>query len=299
MNEDLEITSTPDETIEEDVNLEDTPADNKNEADKVNSDSSDDTTSKDGNEDDENFLGTFKTKEEADKGFKAAQAKITEQGNIIKELKSKLNIKEQNALPDVNNEIEQVKQKVNNIYNEQMKGLGYKYSSYIPNDVPITQINDIIDNLPPQQAAQFTAELMQIQNECTNYLNSEIGNIHKNANAKYEELKAKDKERYNNGKTGEMIFNAWYNPPNSIDEVAKLFEDYKSLVIEDYIREQAEKQEDDLHKKKLSTNATNSKVKFNNDHIFTREEIGKMSPDEFAKYDAVISKQVAAGLIKY
>lgn len=300
MNEDQVITNAESETIEEVVNLDDTPANSEEGADKVDSDNTDDTTSQYSEDEDENFLGTFKTKEDADKGFKDAQAKITEQGNRIKELEKELNKQGMDILNPANVEkrAEVAKSQVFAEYKERLHGLGYKYGAYLPNDAEINNEMDIVRNLPSEQAALFVAEMMNIQNECSSKLKNQINGIYAEATKIYDEAKAKDKERFNNGKTGEMIYNAWYNPPETIDEVAKLFDDYKALVIEDYIKEQAAKQEDDLHKKKLSTNA-NTKAKFKSDHIFTREEIGKMTTEEFAKYEDIIDKQVAAGLIHY
>jgi hypothetical protein len=75
-----------------------------------------------------------------------------------------------------------------------------------------------------------------------------------------------------------------------------LVENVKKQAIADYIKEQAAKAEDDKHKGKLDT-AGNSKAKFHKGHIFTREEIGRMTPEEFAKNEAEISKQVAAGQV--
>lgn len=244
---------------------------------------------------DENFLGTFKTKEDADKGFKEAQAKITSQGNRIKELEKQLNINSSSCLPDVNSEVEAVKQKVNEGYSQHLKGLGYKYSSFLPNDVVINTIDDIVENLPPLQASQFTAELINIQNSCNAQLQNEINGIYKNANSKFEELKANDKERY---KDNEIVFNAWYNPPETIEQVAELVENVKKKAIEDYIKDQAAKQEDDEHKGKLHTNTSSQKLSFADNHVFTRQEIDKMSVKEFQKFEKQIDAQIAKGLIK-
>ena len=290
-------TQLDDEIIEEDeVTLED-PEDVEEEEedieDKSEDDDADDPTSSE-EEENENFLGTFKTKEDADKGFKDAQAKITTQANEIKELKKQLNIQDTNSLPNVEREIQAVQNKVNQDYAHRLQGLGYKYSSYIPSDAVINSVDDIVANLPPQQASQFTAELLNIQNTCNARLQNEINNVKNNATAKFEEIKAKDKERY---KDDLMVFNAWYDPPETIEGVAELVANVRKQAIEDYIKEQAAKQEDDAHKKKLVTNA-NSKAKFKDDHIFTRAEIEKMSDREFAKYEAKISEQVAAGLVE-
>lgn len=281
---------TNDETIEE---VEETTDEPEN-TDNSDVDPADDTTSSD-EEETENFLGTFKTKEDADKGFKDAQAKITEQANRIKELENAAKKQETDtlAVENVERKVAAVKQAVISEYNQRLQGLGYKYGSYIPNDAVINSEQDIIQNLPSEQAAQFVAELINIQNDCNMKLKNQTNAVYSEVNKAYEETKAKDKERY---KDNEVVFNAWYNPPETIEDVARLVENVKKQAIEDYIKEQAAKQEDEKHKNKLNTSA-NGKAKFKEDHIFTREEIGKMSDRDFAKYEDKISQQVAAGLV--
>jgi len=290
-NENLDLNT--EETIEETDNGNDTPENTDNVEDPAVDDPTSDGENDEGQE--ENFLGTFKTKEDADKGFKSAQAKITEQANKIKELEAKINGSETSSLPDLNEEVAKAKQAISAEYNNRLRGLGVKYSSYIPNDVQINSIEDIVANLPPIDAARFMNEFNAIQNECSNKLNNDIATIKKNITAKYEEIKAADKERY---KDNETVFNAWYNPPETIEGVAELVENVRKQAIEDYIKEQAAKQEDEKHKNKLSTTANTSNKKFNDGHIFSRTEIDKMSNAEFAKYEAEISRQVAAGLIR-
>lgn len=299
MSEEQVITSEDKETIEETNTPDETPADNEDTADKADTELVDDPTSGDEDEENENYLGTFKTREDAVKGFKDAQSKITEQGNRIKELETKLNKQETNSMtPEfVEKRVQVVKQQTISEYNQRLEALGYKYGAYLNADAQINNEMDIIKNLPPEQSAMFVMELMNIQKDCQAKMQNRANAIYGEAHKAFEELKSKDKERYNNGKTGEMIFNAWYNPPQTIDDVAKLFEDYKALVIEDYIKEQAARKEDEKHKVKLNTNAS-GKSKFSTDHIFTSAEIGKMSNEEFAKYENVISQQVAAGLVK-
>lgn len=290
-NENLDLNA--DETIEETVTGDDVPEDDEdNTEDPTVDDPTSDSEDDEGQE--ENFLGNFKTKEDADKGFKSAQQKITEQANEIKELKAKINGSDNNSIPDLNVEVEKVRQVVFSEYNNRLRGLGVKYSSYIPNDVAINSIEDIVANLPPIDAARFMNEFNAIQNECNHKLNKNVEEVKKNITAKYEEIKAADKERY---KDNELVFNAWYNPPETIEGVAELVENVRKKAIEDYIKEQAAKQEDDKHKKKLSTTANTSNKKFNDGHIFTRKEIDKMSNAEFARYEAEISRQVAAGLV--
>lgn len=283
------------ETIEETDQGTDAPDDEN--ADNVDDPTVDDPTSEKGDNDgaeDENFFGTFKTKEDADKGFKSAQAKITEQANRIKELEALQKKADAPTVPNVDQEVKNVTAKVNAEFGERLRGLGVKYSSYIPNDVQINTIDDIVANLPPQDASKFTAELIAIQNDCNGKLQKEINSVHENAKAKYEEIKNADKERY---KDNEIVFNAWYNPPETIEGVAELVENVRKQAIEDYIKEQTAKKEDEQHKSKLSTNVNSSSKKFNEGHIFTRAEIGKMKPSEFAKWEAEISRQVAEGLI--
>lgn len=297
-NETIEIENqTDDEIIEEDVDTSE--PDNEDNSD-VETDeeptSSDEGTEDEGNKENENFLGTFKTKEDADKGFKNLQAKLTEQANKIKELETAAKKTTENVFSTENIErrVADVKRNVLAEYNQRLQGLGYKYGSYIPNEAVINSENDIVKYLPPEQASQFTAELMTLQANYSERMKAQTAQIYADVNKAYEEAKTKDKERY---KDNEIVFNAWYNPPETIEQVAELVENVKKLAIENYIKEQAAKKEDEGHKSKLTTNA-NSKAKFKSDHIFTRSEIDKMSDKDFAKYEAIISKQVAEGLVE-
>lgn len=289
-NENLELEAN--ETIEETDNGGKAPDTTDNAANPAVDDPTSGNADNDGES--ENFLGTFKTKEDADKGFKDAQAKITQQANEIKELKKQLNPDTSIQLPDVDKEVADVKAKVNAEYGERLRGLGVKYSSYMPQDAVINTIDDIVQNLPPIDAARFMNELNAIQGDCNAKLQKAIGDVKQNALTKFEEIKAKDKERY---KDNEIVFKAWYNPPQTIEGVAELVENVKKAAIENYIKEQAAKKEDNAHKDKLSTTANTANKKYNDGHIFTRKEIDKMSMTEFAKYEAEIGRQVAAGLI--
>lgn len=293
MDENENFDLNTDETIEETVNEDGSPADNTdNEQDPAVDDPTSENVQDD--EENENFLGTFKTKEDADKGFKSAQAKITEQANRIKELESKLNPDTSQQLPDVDKAIADIKTRVNAEYSERLRGLGVKYSSYMPEDAVINTIDDIVRNLPPLDVAKFVNELNAIQNDCNGKLQKEIELAQKNAVEKFEAIKTADKERY---KDNETVFNAWYNPPQTIEEVALLIESVKKQAIEDYIKEQSAKQEDNTHKNKLSTTANTANKKFNEGHIFTRKEIANMSTKEFLKYEKMIDAQIAKGLV--
>jgi hypothetical protein len=286
-----ETSSQTDETIEETVSDTDTPV-NEN-TDNVEDPAVDDTTSSNDVAED-NFLLTFKTKEDAEKSFKSAQTKITEQGNKIKELEKQLN-KPTDPVSDVKEEIAKVQQKIGEEYNDRLRGLGVKYANFIPNDTEIRTVDDIINNLPPADASKFTMEFLNLQNEYNNKLKQDVNNIYKNANSKFEEIKAKDKEKY---KDNELIFNAWYNPPQTIEGVAELFETVKKQAIESYIKEQAAQQEDSTHKDKLNTAAASSTKKYGADHIFTRQELSNMSAEDFAKNEKIIDQQIAKGLVK-
>jgi len=271
-------------------------ADTPDTTDNVDNSAANDTTSNTANDDAsvENYLGNFKTREDAENGFKSAQAKITEQGNRIKELEAKINKSDAPQMLDVKKEVATVQQKINTEYSERLQGLGVKYSSYLPDDVEVNSIDDIVANLPSQAAAKFMSEFKDIQAEYNEKLNKGIDSVYKEANTKFEELKAADKERY---KDNETVFNAWYNPPKTIEELSELVATVKKQAIEEYIKEQAAQAEDAEHKGKLANGASGSKNKYGDDHIFTRQELKNMSDKEFAKYERVISEQVAKGLV--
>ena len=298
--DELASQATGDETIGENGTASNDPNPDENNAgvDKSNDTTFNDPTSTNENNDageEKNYLGTFKTREDAENGFKSAQAKITEQGNKIKELEAQINKADAPQLPDVNKEVATVQQKINTEYAERLRGLGVKYSSFLPDDIDINTIDDIVANLPPTDAARFTAEFKDIQAEYNNKLNQEIDGVYKTANAKFEEIKAADKEKF---KDNDVVFNAWYNPPKTIDEVAELVANVKKQAIEEYIKEQAANTEDKNHKNRLNGVGGNSQTRYGEGHIFTRQEIDKMSSAEFAKLERIISEQVAKGLVK-
>ncbi len=197
-------------------------------------------------------------------------------------------------MPDVNKEIQTARQNLFNEYNKQIQGLGYKYGSFVPADAQINNVNDIVQYLPSVEASEFTREFMAIQNEFNSKMQSKIGEIQQSANAKFEEIKAQDKEKYKDDPT---VFEAWYNSPETIDEVAELIANVRKQAVDDYIKKQAAEQEDQNHKSKLEGNSTNSRS-FGKEHIFTRKEIDRMDMITFAKNEAAISRQVAAGLVQ-
>lgn len=89
---------------------------------------------------------------------------------------------------------------------------------------------------------------------------------------------------------------------DEILRIASLVEGLENSAVEKYLKKSAHDKslndENELAKKKLTAYAQNSSANSKNNRIFTREEIGKMSGEEFAKNEKIIMDQVKQGLIK-
>lgn len=89
---------------------------------------------------------------------------------------------------------------------------------------------------------------------------------------------------------------------DEILRIASLVEGLENSAIDKYLKKSAHDKslndENELAKKKLTAYAQNSPANSKNNRIFTREEIGKMSGEEFAKNEKLIMDQVKQGLIK-
>jgi hypothetical protein len=89
---------------------------------------------------------------------------------------------------------------------------------------------------------------------------------------------------------------------DEISKIAKLVEKLEASAIDSYLKKSAHEKslndENSAAKSKLTSYAQNATTDSNNNRIFTREEIGKMSGDEFAKNEKLIMEQVRQGFIK-
>ena len=83
-------------------------------------------------------------------------------------------------------------------------------------------------------------------------------------------------------------------------QISKLIEAIEQNAIERYLQKveygKTLNDENTVAKQKLTANAQNSNANDNN-MVFTRSQIGKMSGDEFAKYESLIMEQMRKGLI--
>ncbi|MBO6256671.1 hypothetical protein J6N69_01365 [bacterium] len=89
---------------------------------------------------------------------------------------------------------------------------------------------------------------------------------------------------------------------DEISKIAKMIETLENSAIDGYLKKSAHDKtlndENAAAKSKLTSYAQNSAIDGNNNKVFTREEIGKMSGDEFVKNEKLIMEQVRQGLIK-
>ena len=89
---------------------------------------------------------------------------------------------------------------------------------------------------------------------------------------------------------------------DEISKISALVEKIENTAIERYLREKNHEKtlnsENEAAKQKLRAYAQNSVSDGNKNLVFTREQIGKMSGAEFAKYERMIMDQLRKGLIK-
>ena len=89
---------------------------------------------------------------------------------------------------------------------------------------------------------------------------------------------------------------------DEISQIAKLVEELENSAVENYLKKSAYEKslndENALAKSKLTAYAQNSNSDGSFNKIFTREEIGKMSGEEFTKNEKAIMSQLKQGMIK-
>ena len=84
--------------------------------------------------------------------------------------------------------------------------------------------------------------------------------------------------------------------------IAALVEGLEDSAVNRYLKKSAYDKslnaENEIAKRKLTAYAQNSPTNSTNNRIFTREEIGRLSGDEFARNEKLIMDQVKQGLLK-
>lgn len=89
---------------------------------------------------------------------------------------------------------------------------------------------------------------------------------------------------------------------DEITKIAKLAEKLENSAVENYLKKSAHDKslndENTVAKSKLTSYAQQAPVDSKYARIFSREDLGKMSGDEFAKNEKLIMEQVKQGLLK-
>lgn len=89
---------------------------------------------------------------------------------------------------------------------------------------------------------------------------------------------------------------------DEISKIAKIVEGLETSAVDGYLKKSAHEKslndENAVAKSKLTSYAQNAPKDAANGRIFTREDIGRMTVDEFAKNEKFIMDQVKQGLIK-
>lgn len=89
---------------------------------------------------------------------------------------------------------------------------------------------------------------------------------------------------------------------DEVSLISQLIEKLENSAVDRYLkqiaREKTLNDENEDAKKRLRANAQNSNFDDNKNRVFTREQIGKMSGAEFARYEKAIMEQLRKGLIR-
>ncbi len=89
---------------------------------------------------------------------------------------------------------------------------------------------------------------------------------------------------------------------DEIAKIAQMVENLEKSAVESYLKNVAHEKtlndENAAAKSKLTSYAQNAVYDSNNNRVFTREDIGRMSGEEFVKNEKLIMEQVKQGLIK-
>ncbi len=89
---------------------------------------------------------------------------------------------------------------------------------------------------------------------------------------------------------------------DEISKIAKIVEGLETSAVDGYLKKSAHEKslndENSAAKSKLTSYAQNAPADTNLGRVFTREDIGNMTGEEFAKNEKLIMEQVKQGLIK-
>lgn len=89
---------------------------------------------------------------------------------------------------------------------------------------------------------------------------------------------------------------------DEVSLISQMIEKLENSAVDRYLkqiaREKTLNDENENAKKRLRANAQNSNFDDNKNRVFTREQIGKMSGAEFARYEKAIMEQLRKGLIR-
>lgn len=198
--------------------------------------------------------------------------------------------------------------------NQQFNGISsYAVPPQINSQNIIPQlISMLAANAQREQLVKQLSNNEQIQQLISAY--NEINKINqtKNADSEAQETVKNPIELFNQDNPGffeksgrEVVLNYIKNFDMDKDEISKiagLIEAIENSAIDGYLKQSAHDKtlndENSAAKSKLTSYAQNATLDSNNNKVFTREEIGKMSGDEFVKNEKLIMEQVRQGIIK-
>lgn len=121
----------------------------------------------------------------------------------------------------------------------------------------------------------------------------------------FAEFSAMNPDFFNQNGRSEVLTYLKNSPVNfdkdELLQISKLIEALEQNAVDRYLKKEEYgktlNDENNIAKQRLTANAQSSNAADNN-RVFTRAQIGKMSGDEFAKYESAIMEQLRRGLIK-
>ena len=165
------------------------------------------------------------------------------------------------------------------------------------------QIQNLVQNgiLNPQQGQYY---MSQVAKQSYDRLNHDLNLIELNS-AFYEFEKEKPDFFKEDGRAQVLDYIKNANSVFDKDEIniiSQMVEKIEQCAIERFMKQQAHEkalnEANEQAKGKLMSNAQNAQAYNSKDRAFTREQIGRMSGAEFAKYEPLIMDQLRKGLIK-
>ncbi len=178
--------------------------------------------------------------------------------------------------------------------------------SIVANDIQRIQklVDDgVIDNTQGQYLVNYVINKAY---DMVNNQNTGEAQVQPQKNNAFAEFEAENAGFFNKDGRAEVLEylknSGFDGDKDEISLISKMIEKLENGAIDRYLKQSAHEKtlnsENELAKQRLRANAQNSNFDDVKTRAFTRDQIGKMSGAEFAKYEKAIMEQLRKGLIK-